>query len=107
MEQTSIEAQTPAIRMSGVAVGSMQDLRTIVLENIAWTVQVGDYWVIAGLQGSGNSDLFSGLFGVYGSKAEGKVVAAPAAKAFLDLASRVAAQVSIQNARVLRVIQTA
>jgi ATP-binding protein involved in chromosome partitioning len=31
---------------------------------------------------------------------------APAAKAFLDLASRVAAQVSIQNARVLRVIQT-
>ncbi len=32
---------------------------------------------------------------------------APAAKAFLDLASKVAAQVSIQNARVLRVIQTA
>jgi ATP-binding protein involved in chromosome partitioning len=32
---------------------------------------------------------------------------APAAKAFLDLASRVAAQVSVQNARVLRVIQTA
>jgi ATP-binding protein involved in chromosome partitioning len=32
---------------------------------------------------------------------------APAAKAFLDLASRVAAQVSIQNARALRVIQTA
>jgi ATP-binding protein involved in chromosome partitioning len=31
---------------------------------------------------------------------------APAAKAFMDLASRVAAQVSIQNARVLRVIQT-
>jgi ATP-binding protein involved in chromosome partitioning len=31
----------------------------------------------------------------------------PAAQAFLDLASRVAAQVSIQNARVLRVIQTA
>jgi len=32
---------------------------------------------------------------------------APAAQAFLDLASRVAAQVSIQNLRVLRVIQTA
>jgi ATP-binding protein involved in chromosome partitioning len=32
---------------------------------------------------------------------------APAAQAFLDLASRVAAQVSIQNARVLKVIQTA
>jgi ATP-binding protein involved in chromosome partitioning len=32
---------------------------------------------------------------------------APAARAFLDLASRVAAQVSIQNTRVLRVIQTA
>jgi len=32
---------------------------------------------------------------------------APAAQAFTALASRVAAQVSIQNARVLRVIQTA
>ena len=32
---------------------------------------------------------------------------APAAQAFLDLAGRVAAQVSVQNARVLRVIQTA
>ena len=32
---------------------------------------------------------------------------APAAKAFVDLASRVAAQISIQNTRVLRVIQTA
>jgi ATP-binding protein involved in chromosome partitioning len=32
---------------------------------------------------------------------------APAARSFLDLASRVAAQVSIQNARALRVIQTA
>jgi len=32
---------------------------------------------------------------------------APAAQAFLDLASRVAAQVSIQNMRVLKVIQTA
>jgi ATP-binding protein involved in chromosome partitioning len=31
----------------------------------------------------------------------------PAARAFLDLASRVAAQVSIQNMRVLKVIQTA
>jgi ATP-binding protein involved in chromosome partitioning len=31
----------------------------------------------------------------------------PAARAFLDVASRVAAQVSIQNMRVLRVIQTA
>ena len=32
---------------------------------------------------------------------------APAAKAFDDLATKVAAQVSIQNMRVLRVIQTA
>jgi ATP-binding protein involved in chromosome partitioning len=31
---------------------------------------------------------------------------APAAKAFLGLSSRVAAQVSIQNTRVLKVVQT-
>jgi ABC-type transporter Mla maintaining outer membrane lipid asymmetry ATPase subunit MlaF len=43
--------------MDDVAVGSMQDIHEVVAEGINWTVRSGDYWVIAGLQGSGKSDL--------------------------------------------------
>jgi ABC-type transporter Mla maintaining outer membrane lipid asymmetry ATPase subunit MlaF len=46
----------PAIEMTGVAVGSLHDPRAMVAEEINWTVNVGDYWVVAGLQGSGKSD---------------------------------------------------
>src|SRR5258708_25898991 len=46
----------PLIRMEAVAVGSMRDPNAVVAEDIHWTVERGDYWVIAGLQGSGKSD---------------------------------------------------
>ena len=42
--------------MRGVTVGSMRDLSTVVVEDINWTVAPGEYWVIAGLHGSGKSD---------------------------------------------------
>lgn len=42
--------------MEGVAVGSMRDPDALVAEGIDWTVAPGDYWVVAGLQGSGKSD---------------------------------------------------
>ncbi len=42
--------------MTGVAVGSMRDPDTLVAEHIHWTVNAGDYWVVAGLHGSGKSD---------------------------------------------------
>jgi phospholipid/cholesterol/gamma-HCH transport system ATP-binding protein len=57
MNQNVASADAPVIRMEGVAVGSIQDLNTIVAEQIDWTVDVGDFWVVAGLQGSGKSDL--------------------------------------------------
>ena len=46
----------PAIEMIGVAVSAMRDPDTVVAEEINWTANAGDYWVVAGLHGSGKSD---------------------------------------------------
>jgi ABC-type transporter Mla maintaining outer membrane lipid asymmetry ATPase subunit MlaF len=56
MEGPATSSDTPALWMEGVAVASMQDPQVIVADEINWTVNTGDYWVIAGLQGSGKSD---------------------------------------------------
>ena len=55
-DQLSAPADLPVIEMTGVAVGAMRDLDTVVAEGINWTVNAGDYWVVAGLLGSGKSD---------------------------------------------------
>ena len=47
---------SPIIEMKGVSVGSMRDQSLTVLEEVEWEVQSGDYWVLAGLQGTGKSD---------------------------------------------------
>ena len=49
-------AGAPALEMTNVAVSSMRDPDTLVAEQINWTVSPGDYWVVAGLHGSGKSD---------------------------------------------------
>jgi len=64
--QESAPDGVPAIEMIGVAVSAMRDLETVVAEDIIWTVRPGDYWVVAGLHGSGKSDflmLTGGLMG--------------------------------------------
>ena len=50
------QAGVPAIEMKGVAVAGMRDPEALVAEEINWTVNAGDYWVLAGLHGSGKSD---------------------------------------------------
>ena len=52
-------AGVPAIEMTGVAVGALRDPDTTVAEDINWTVNAGDYWVVAGLHGSGKSDFLA------------------------------------------------
>ena len=42
--------------MAGVAFGAMRDSDLSMAEGVDWTVHVGDYWVVAGLQGAGKSD---------------------------------------------------
>ena len=55
-DQPPAQAGVPAIEMTGVAVGALRDPDTTVAEGINWTVNAGDYWVVAGLHGSGKSD---------------------------------------------------
>jgi phospholipid/cholesterol/gamma-HCH transport system ATP-binding protein len=49
-------AGVPAIEMTGVAIGAMSDPHAVVAEDVNWTVQAGDYCVLAGLHGVGKSD---------------------------------------------------
>lgn len=48
--------QIPMIEMRGVACVSMRDRHAVIARNVNWTVQSGEFWVIAGLQGSGKTD---------------------------------------------------
>jgi len=47
----------PAIEMSGVTVAAMRDASFTVVEDVNWSVAVGEFWVIAGQEHSGKSDL--------------------------------------------------
>ncbi len=57
MEPVPAKNNAPVIRMEAVTVGSLQDPGTVVAESVDWTVSPGDFWVVAGLQGTGKSDL--------------------------------------------------
>jgi ABC-type transporter Mla maintaining outer membrane lipid asymmetry ATPase subunit MlaF len=57
-------ASATAIEMHDVAFGSMRDQNLIIAEAIYWKVVPGEYWVIAGLQGSGKSDFLMMTGGV-------------------------------------------
>ena len=47
----------PAIEMRGVSVGAMRDASFTVVEDVNWSVAAGEFWVIAGQEHSGKSDL--------------------------------------------------
>ncbi|EEF60672.1 ATP-binding cassette domain-containing protein [Pedosphaera parvula] len=55
---------TPVIEMRGVNIGSLMNPKVTMLEGVDWTVQAGEFWVIAGMQGSGKSDLLSTAAGL-------------------------------------------
>jgi len=56
MEPLAPKPDVPALQMEAVAVGSLRDPDVVVAEEVNWTVEAGDYWVVAGAQGSGKSD---------------------------------------------------
>jgi ABC-type transporter Mla maintaining outer membrane lipid asymmetry ATPase subunit MlaF len=56
MEAAASKTKPPVIEMEDVAVGSMRDQNTIVIEAVDWQVGASDYWVLAGLQGAGKTD---------------------------------------------------
>ncbi len=47
------------IEMDGVAMGSLQNPEVTVLEDVNWRVEAGDYWLLAGMHGSGKSDFIA------------------------------------------------
>jgi ABC-type transporter Mla maintaining outer membrane lipid asymmetry ATPase subunit MlaF len=51
--------EVPVIEMTGVAVPALRDPARVVLEGVNWKVSPGQYWVVAGMEGSGKSDLMS------------------------------------------------
>jgi ABC-type transporter Mla maintaining outer membrane lipid asymmetry ATPase subunit MlaF len=54
----SEEVIHPAIlEMRGATIAALQDPSRLVLENVHWSVRPGDFWVVAGPQYSGKSDL--------------------------------------------------
>ncbi len=69
MPDDHIKAAEPIVRMEGVAMVSMQDPGVVVAEDINWTVNRGDFWAIAGFQGSGKSDFLMLAGGLMAPKA--------------------------------------
>jgi len=47
----------PAIEMCGVNVAAMHDASFTVVEDVNWSVAAGEFWVVAGQEHSGKSDL--------------------------------------------------
>lgn len=58
----------PVIRMTNVAMGSLRDAGALVVSGVDWTVTSGDYWVVAGLQGSGKTDFLGTTAGLMGPR---------------------------------------
>ncbi len=56
--------QSAMIDMRGVAIAGQANAENLVLENVNWTVNAGEYWVIAGMHGSGKSDFVSATAGL-------------------------------------------
>jgi len=62
MNETTFNA--PAIEMSGADITALRDTSLVVLENVNWPVLPGEFWVVAGQQHSGKSDLLLNAAGL-------------------------------------------
>jgi len=48
--------EPPVVAMRDVALASLHDQRSVIAEPVNWRVAAGEFWVIAGLHGSGKTD---------------------------------------------------
>jgi ABC-type transporter Mla maintaining outer membrane lipid asymmetry ATPase subunit MlaF len=51
-------------RLDDVSVPSRRDAERAVIENVNWSVNAGEFWIVGGMQGSGKSDLMFMLAGL-------------------------------------------
>jgi ABC-type sulfate/molybdate transport systems ATPase subunit len=49
--------QSTVLEMSAASIGALRDSTHIVVEDVNWSVAAGEFWVVAGQQQSGKSDL--------------------------------------------------
>jgi ABC-type sugar transport system ATPase subunit len=63
----------PALEVSGLRVPDPRPGRPAAILDFSVRVRPGEIVGLAGLQGSGNTELFQGLFGAYGPVCDGKV----------------------------------
>ncbi len=61
---SATNAAVPAFEMRNVTVTTLRDASVVVLEQVNWTVAVGDFWAVAGLLRSGKSDLLALAAGI-------------------------------------------
>ncbi|HKI68589.1 MAG TPA: ATP-binding cassette domain-containing protein, partial [Verrucomicrobiae bacterium] len=59
MSVTPTSFTSPLLEMREVTVGSLRNPAGKVIEGVTWSVAPGDFWVVAGLQGSGKSDFLT------------------------------------------------
>lgn len=60
----TIATQTPALEMRGLAVASMKNPNVTVAEDVNWTVNLGEFWVVGAPQNSGKSDFLMTAGGI-------------------------------------------
>lgn len=71
-ESRSIATETPALEMRGLAVIKMKNPTVVVAQDVNWTVQAGDFWVVGAPQHSGKSDFLMTAGGIM-TPAEGEL----------------------------------
>ena len=57
-------ADAPVIEMTGVSVSAQAAPDLAVVEDVNWTVRRGEYWVVAGMHGTGKSDFMATTAGL-------------------------------------------
>jgi ribose transport system ATP-binding protein len=61
------------LKVDHYSISDPSEAKSWVVEDVSFSLHEGEILGIAGLQGSGKSELFNGLFGAYGRTAEGDV----------------------------------
>src|SRR5512143_2846639 len=54
----------PPLEMIAATLISLKDPELVMVENVNWRVETGDFWAIGGLQASGKSDFMAAAAGL-------------------------------------------
>jgi ABC-type molybdenum transport system ATPase subunit/photorepair protein PhrA len=64
MGSAALPTPEPLLEMSGVDIPTYPEPDRLVLEGVTWTVARHEFWVVAGLQGTGKSELLLAAAGL-------------------------------------------